>query len=130
MAPARFDLGEKKEFKFNFHFIFQLGETCKTADAKAAFLGERKARVFSWSHHKELHFRVKTALLVVSAPLLSTAETWTGHKALSRTFNLKLSPVNIMDTEYPTSRNDGGLSPLSLSSKTTHKAVLGKTLHF
>lgn len=33
---ARLDLGERKEFKFNFHFAFQLGKIGRTADVKAA----------------------------------------------------------------------------------------------
>lgn len=72
----RFDLAERKEFKFNFHFVFQLGETCKIADAKAAFSWGEAEGFFSAAITKsELRFRVKMALLLLSAPMLSTAET-------------------------------------------------------
>lgn len=106
----RFDLGESKEF--NFHFVFQLGETCKTADATAAFPGMGgRWGFFFLEPSRRVSFQGENSSWF-SAPLLSTAETWTGYQALSRTFNPKLSPVNIMDTEYLTPRNDGGLSPL------------------
>lgn len=68
--PARFDLGERKEFKFNFHFVFQLGETCKIADAEAAFSWGR-LRVFFLEQSQRASFQGKN---VSAVSLHSTAQ--------------------------------------------------------
>lgn len=84
-------------------------------------------RVFFRSHHEEPRFRATTAPLLLSAPLLSPAEACTRHKALSRTFNLKLSQVNYWTPNTPYQGRKVGFPPCrnSLSNKTTRKAALG-----